>query len=129
MSNKSKGSNNERELLRLFTEHGWRGVRVAGSGVNEESPCDLIVGKKGEKKLGIEAKSTRKNIQYIKKSQMSDFMVFSEIMGLTPVIAVKFIREGWLFIKPSDMRDSGENWAISIDEIKVDGKRIGQLTG
>ena len=42
MSNKSKGSNNERELLRLFTEHGWRGVRVAGSGVNEESPCDLI---------------------------------------------------------------------------------------
>src|SRR3990167_1087812 len=114
MSNKHKGSNNERELLKMFSENGWRAVRVAGSGVNEESPCDLIAGRVG-KKLAIECKSTRKNIQYITKSQINDFIVFSEIIGLTPIIAIKFFREGWLFISPYSMRDSGNNWVISLE--------------
>ncbi|HLD98315.1 MAG TPA: Holliday junction resolvase Hjc [Candidatus Nanoarchaeia archaeon] len=126
MGNKHKGSNNERELLKMFSGYGWRAARVAGSGVNEESPCDLIAGKKG-KKLAIECKSTRKNIQYISKSQMSDFIVFSEIMGLKPVIAIKFLREGWIFLAPSKLRDTGNNWAISLEDAKSKGKRIGQL--
>ncbi|MEM3113489.1 MAG: Holliday junction resolvase Hjc [Candidatus Pacearchaeota archaeon] len=126
MGNKNKGSNNERELLKLFSENGWRAARVAGSGIGEESPCDLIAGKIG-KKLAIECKSTRKNIQYIPKQQISDFIVFSEIMGLTPIIAVKFFREGWLFIAPGKLRDTGNNWAISLEDAKIHGKRIGQL--
>ena len=128
MANKSKGSNNERELLRLFTENNWRGVRVAGSGIGDESPCDLIVGKKG-KKLGIEAKSTKKTTQYISKSQMSDFIVFCNIMGLTPVIAIKFFREGWLFLNPKKLRSTGNNFVISLEDAKKKGKRMGQLIG
>lgn len=130
MANKHKGSNAERELLRLFTEHNWKGVRVAGSGISDESPCDLIVGKENKsKKLAIEAKSTRKNIQYISKSQMNDFIVFSNIMGLKPIIAIKFLREGWLFLDPKKLRDTGNNFAISLEDAKKKGKRIGQLVG
>lgn len=128
MSNKHKGSNNERELLKLFSESGWRAARVAGSGVNDESPCDLIAGKAG-KKLAIECKSTRKNIQYISKVQISDFVVFASIMGLKPIIALKFLREGWLFVDPKALRDTGNNWAISLDDAKTSGKRFGQLVG
>ena len=127
MANKHKGSNNERELLKMFSENGWRAARVAGSGVNEESPCDLIAGKAG-RKLAIECKSTRKNTQYITKEQISDFIVFSSIMDLSPVIAVKFLREGWLFIAPGKLRDAGKNWAVSLEEAKIYGKRFGQLT-
>jgi uncharacterized protein RhaS with RHS repeats len=48
MSNKSKGSRAERELLQIFTDQSWRAARVAGSGVNENTFCDLIAGKSGK---------------------------------------------------------------------------------
>ena len=126
MANKHKGSNNERELLKKFSEDGWRAARVAGSGVNDDSPCDLIAGKPGLK-LAIECKSTRKTTQYISKEQMNDFIVFSEIMGLKPLIAIKFLREGWLFVNPSDMKDAGKSWAIKLEYAKSIGRRFGQL--
>jgi len=46
-----------------------------------------------------------------------------------PVIALKFLREGWLFIAPGKLRDVGKNWAVSLDEAKSIGKRFGQLLG
>ena len=49
MSNKAKGANIERELVKIFTEKSWRAVRVAGSGIGEDSPCDIIAGKSGKK--------------------------------------------------------------------------------
>jgi len=50
-------------------------------------------------------------------------------MDLNPVIAVKFLREGWLFFSPRKMRETGSSWAISVEEAKKEGKRIGQLVG
>ena len=47
MSNKSKGSNAERELYQMFVDNNFRCVRVAGSGVMENADCDIIAGKKG----------------------------------------------------------------------------------
>ena len=64
--NKSKGSKIERELLKLFTEHTWRAVRVAGSGVNDDSPCDLIAGKAKRRGYTVEVKSSKKNIISLK---------------------------------------------------------------
>ena len=127
MSNKSKGSNAERELVSLFTEHGWRAVRVAGSGVNDESPCDMIVGKLGNKGYTIEAKSSRSNYIYIKKSQIEDFFLFSSTIGLTPVIAVRFTYEGWLFLSPEQLVDSGKNWVVARKKAKLEGKKFGQF--
>ena len=127
MSNKAKGSNAERELLRLFTEQGWRAVRTAGSGVNDDSPCDLIVGKLGKRGCAIEAKSSRKNTIYISKTQIEDFILFSSVIGLTPVIAVRFTYEGWLFLEPTFLKDSGKNWAISRQNAQSSGKRFSQF--
>ena len=49
MSNKQKGSKAERELYQMFIENNFRAVRVAGSGMMENTACDLIAGKKGKK--------------------------------------------------------------------------------
>lgn len=127
MSNKSKGSKAERELLDIFTQHGWRAVRVAGSGVNDNSPCDLIAAKIGLKGHTIEAKSSKSKNIYIKKSQIEDFMLFSKTLGLNPVIALRFNYEGWLFIHPEQLRDSGKNFVASLDAAKKDGKRFSQF--
>lgn len=127
MSNKTKGSNAERELVKIFTEQGWRAVRVAGSGVGEESPCDIIVGKIGRRGYTIEAKSSKKNRIYITKSQIEDFILFSSVIGLPPVIAVRFNYEGWIFLKPEQLEDSGKFWVVSLKKAKAEGKRFGQF--
>ena len=126
-SNKAKGSNAERELLNLFTEQGWRAVRVAGSGVNEDSPCDLLAAKIGRKGFAIEAKSSKKNSIYITKNQIEDFLVFANTIGLKPAIAVRFAYEGWLFLDPRHLRDSGKNWVVSKDVAKSKGLKFSQF--
>jgi len=127
MSNKQKGSKSERELLRLFTEQGWRAARVAGSGIHEDSPCDLIAGKIGRKGFAVEAKSSKKNRIYITKKQIEEFVLFSSMIGLKPVIAVRFNREGWLFLNPKFLENSGVNWVVSLDRARSKGKRFGQF--
>jgi len=126
MSNKAKGSRAERELLDMFTDQTWRAARVAGSGVNENTFCDVIAGK-GGKTYAIEAKSSKNPRIYITKQQISDFMQFCDVMGMIPVVAVRFNREGWLFLEPKQLEDSGVNWVVNLKKAKVDGKRFGQF--
>ena len=127
MSNKAKGSKTERELVKLFTEQGWRAVRVAGSGIGEDSPCDLIAAKSGRKGFAVEVKSSRKTNIYITKEQINDFILFSNIIGLKPVIAARFNREGFIFVEPKHLKDTGKYWALSLKTAKVKGKRFSQF--
>lgn len=127
MSNKAKGSKAERELLQIFTDNSWRAVRVAGSGVNDNSPCDLLAAKLGKKGFTIEAKSSKSTSIYISKEQIQDFVTFSHILGLTPVIATRFNREGWFFIRPEQLKDSGKNWVVSLAHVKFEGLRFSQF--
>ena len=122
--NKAKGSKAERELFEIFVEHGYRAVRVAGSGTMENADCDLIAGKRGNRKYAIEAKSSKTPNKYITKEQISKFTIFSDIFGLVPVVALRFNREGWFFIKPSQLRDCGKNWCISLEEARTKAKRF-----
>ncbi|MAH03507.1 hypothetical protein CMI39_01830 [Candidatus Pacearchaeota archaeon] len=125
--NKSKGSKTERELFQKFIDDGrYRVVRVAGSGTMENADCDLIAGKKGNK-FAIEVKSSKKPIKYISKEQIEKFLVFSDIFGLKPVIALRFNREGWLFINPKYLKDTGKNWVISLEEAQKKGKKFSQF--
>ncbi len=127
MSNKAKGSKAERELLDILTENGWRAVRVAGSGVNDNSPCDIMAAKLGKKGFVIEAKSSKKSTIYITKAQIEDFVLFASIIGLKPAIALRFNYEGWLFISPEQLKDTGKYFAVSKETAKCQGKRFSQF--
>jgi len=127
MSNKAKGSRVERELIKLFTENSWRAVRVAGSGIGEDSPCDLIAAKLNKKAHAIEVKSSKKSIVYITKQQIEDFILFSNIIGLKPILALRFNREGWLFLDPKNLKDTGKYWSVSLKTAKEKGKRFAQF--
>jgi Holliday junction resolvase len=127
MSNKSKGANAERELVKLFTEHGWRAARVAGSGVNDDSPCDIIAGKMGRGGYAVEAKSSKKDRIYITKSQIEDFLLFASMIGSNAVLAIRFNREGWLFVKPEMLEDSGKYFVVSLKNARNQGKRFAQF--
>jgi Holliday junction resolvase len=125
--NKAKGTRYENELYDIFIQAGYRCIRCAGSGTKSESYADLIAGKAGAGKYCIEAKSSKAAIKYITKEQIEQFIIFAEIFGLTPVVALRFNREGWLFINPDQLRDSGKNYAISLEDAKQIGKRFGQF--
>jgi Holliday junction resolvase len=125
--NKAKGSKIERELFDIFIKNNYRCVRVAGSGVMENADCDLLAGKAGNKKYAIEVKSSKKPVKYISKKQIDNFIVFCLIFDLTPVVALRFNREGWIFIYPKDLRDAGKNWAITLEEAKEKGKKFSQF--
>jgi len=126
--NKAKGSKVERELFQMFVDNNFRAVRVAGSGVMENADCDIIAGKKGGgRKYCIEVKSSKKPIKYITKEQISSFMIFSEIFGLKPVVAVRFNREGWFFLNPKNLEDSGKNFVISLEKARKKGRRFSQF--
>lgn len=127
MSNKAKGSRVERELIKLFTENSWRAIHVAGSGIGEDSPCDLIAAKLNKRAHAIEVKSTKKSTVYIKKEQIGDFILFSNLIGLKPVIALRFNYEGWLFLDPKHLKDTGKYWAVSLKTAKEKGRRFAQF--
>jgi Holliday junction resolvase len=126
-ANKAKGSKAERDLVKMFTEHGWRAVRVAGSGVGDESPCDILAAKANHHGFTVECKSSKKTTIYITKEQINDFVLFSHMIGLTPVLAAKFNYEGWLFISPDHLKDTGKYWALSLKTAKEKGKRFSQF--
>jgi Holliday junction resolvase len=127
MSNKAKGSKSERELVEMFTQQGWRAARVAGSGVNDNSPCDIFAGKVGKQGCVVECKSSKKTRIYITRSQIEDFVKFGHMMGLRTVIAARFNREGWFFLETSQLEDTGANWVVSLELCKTQGKRFGQF--
>lgn len=127
MSNKAKGANTERELLHKLLIEGYMAVRIAGSGLLPEPSCDLIVGK-FRKKFAIECKSVKSDKKYLDKKQIEDFMIFSEIFGLKPLLAVRFNREGWFFIKPKDiMKTKKGGLSVSLELARKKGKRFGQV--
>lgn len=127
MSNKEKGSRVERELIKLFTENSWRAARIAGSGVGEDSPCDIIAAKLGKKAHAIECKSSKKQIIYITKAQVEDFILFSSIIGLKPVIATRFNHQGWLFVDPKHLKDTGKYFSMPLKIAQEQGKRFAQF--
>ncbi len=110
----------------MFIDNNYRAVRVAGSGTMENADCDLLAGKIG-KKYAIEAKSTKSHNKYISKEQIENFLIFSEIFALAPVLAIRFNREGWFFISPNQLENSGKNLVISLDSAKKNGKRFSQF--
>jgi Holliday junction resolvase len=123
MGNKEKGAAAERELYHMFCEAGFKCVRVAGSGTMEETSCDLIVGK-FKNKYCVEVKSCKSKKRYLDKNQIEQFLIFSEIFGLTPILAVRFNREGWYFIKPHQLEKTENGLAISLEDAKKIGKRF-----
>ncbi len=126
MGNKEKGANAERELYQMFIENNFRAVRVAGSGMMENTSCDLIAGRKN-KKYCIECKASKKTSKYITKEQVEDFIVFSEIFGLKPVIAVRFNHKGWFFLNPKELEETEKNWCITLEEAQEKGRRFSQF--
>jgi len=117
---KKRGIAAERELLHMLWDKGFACCRVAGSGCVPEPSCDLLAGNV-KKRYAIECKTSRKKKKYLEKQQISEFKLFAEKFGLQPLLAIRFIHNGWWFIEPEKLDDTGKGLAMSLDDIQKKG--------
>ena len=119
-SRKRLGSDAERELCHIFINNNFRVIRSAGSGTLTNAECDLVVASK-KKAYCIESKSTRKGGVYIPKDRMIEFLKFAEDTNFNPLIALRFIRENWIFVKPEQFNSEGNTYGITLNRAKKEG--------
>lgn len=114
MSRKSKGINAERELIHMFWKNGWAAVRVAGSGANKYPSPDILAAKSA-RKLAIEAKTTKDDVKYFTKEEISQILTFSSIFGAEAWLALKFKGYDWFFMSLEDIKATGSCYAVSAE--------------
>ena len=108
---KRKGTNAERELIKLFWGIGWAAVRVAGSGSMQFPSPDLLVGNK-IRRLAIEVKTTKEEKKYFSKADIKQLLVFSSFFGAESWLAIKFLHSEWVFVNPEDLENTKENFVF-----------------
>ena len=127
MSLKSKGTNAERDLVRLFWSVGWAAIRSAGSGSMHYPSPDVLVGNK-IRKLAIEAKATKDVKKYIPKEDLADLINFSSYFGAEPWVAIKFSGTPWVFVNPEDLKDSGNCYVFTKKDMATKGLSFEEIT-
>ncbi|MCM2324965.1 MAG: Holliday junction resolvase Hjc [Candidatus Woesearchaeota archaeon] len=123
---KIKGSNAERELIRLFWGIGWAAIRSAGSGSMHYPSPDVLAGNK-IRRLALEAKATKDDKKYFSMEDIAQLKNFSNYFGAEPWIAIKFDRKDWVFINPDDLKSTGENFAFYLKDLE-NGLSFEELT-
>jgi Holliday junction resolvase len=124
MDTKAKGTNAERELIHMFWDKDFAGLRVAGSGSMKYPSPDIIIGN-NLRKLAIEVKRPGKAYQHLEKKQIEDLKLFSRIFGAEPWIAVKF--KEWLFLTIEDLNKTETSYSITKDTAERKGLSFEQL--
>lgn len=120
MSRKSKGINAERDLVHSFWSNGVPAIRVAGSG-SSKYPCpDLLVGNSNQK-FAIESKITKETKKYFTKKEIEELKNFSNMYGASPIIAIKFNKSEWFFLKINELDETEKNLVIDIKNAKLKG--------
>lgn len=118
-----RGASAERELIKMLEKNGFAVVRSAGS-----KKVDIIAGN-GRLFLCIEVKSTKNNCVYFSQEDMDKLLDFSLRFGGKPIIAVKFINNGWYFFYPENLTKSGKNYKLSLQKAIHSGRRFEEVIG
>lgn len=125
---KAKGSNAERELIRLFWNNKWVALRVAGSG-SASYPCPDILASNASRVLAIECKSSGELSRHVPKLQVEDLITFAKGFGAEPWIGARFNDMKWAFFSPEDLKKTGTGFSVSVKMVKEKGLSFEQLLG
>lgn len=123
---KSKGSAAERDLIHKFWAGGWAAVRVAGSGSTQFPSPDLLVGN-SKRKLALEVKAISNHKKYFPKDEVSSLEYFAEKFGAEAWLVIKFDREGYYFIQPSNLKITTSSFVATLDICKEKGLSFEKL--
>ena len=114
---KRKGSNAERELVKMFWANNYGCIRSAGSGSMHFPSPDLLAANK-IRRLAIEVKATKENKKYFPRDEIKQLINFSQYFGAEAWLAIKFTGKKWVFVNPEDLDDTGNNFVFRSDSHK-----------
>jgi len=121
-----RGSQAERDLVRLFWRHGVGAVRVAGSGSTGLPSADVVAG--GPAGLAvIEVKTTSSDRAYVPIGEIESLRRLSAALGASAWIVVKFKRHrrGVFFALPlEEVRTSGAGAQVTLELVERRGVRV-----
>ena len=129
---KRKGTRAERELLHLFHDYGWMGVRTAGSGSTSLLAPDLLVGN-GKRHLAIECKSIARRSKYFYEAELKQISDFGKKFGAEAWVGIRFDKIKWFFIEVKDIKKGkkgkGKCYVITFDFVRKKGFTFKELIG
>jgi len=120
ISQKAKGSNAERELVKFFNEAGWGAIRIAGSGSSRYPSPDILAGN-AVRRVAIECKITKEQKKYFDYAEIEQLRTFSQKFGAESWLGIKFPGEEWHFLMLEDLEKTGEMFAVSVESAKRKG--------
>lgn len=122
---KRKGTRYERELIHILWDEGYAAVRSAGSGSMQYPSPDIVAGN-GKNFLAIEVKVREKLPLYITAEKLRELVMFSNLFGAKPVVALKIKNEKWRFFEPEMLIETENGYKIS-KENYYSGKELGEI--
>lgn len=128
VNSNSKGDRRERELVNRLDDRGCEVMRAPASGsATERELPDVLAGKSGEFHV-IEAKSSAGDPIYLDAQEVQDLEKFAQGFGGTALIAVRFDREPWFFLRPGvcHVTDSG-NYRVKLETAEQEGLTLEEL--
>ena len=112
MSRKPLGIVAERELVHIMQDNGFSAIRVAGSGSTKAPSTDILAGN-GKRLFSFECKSIRTGYRYIPEKEMVEFLQFSHNFGAESWVAIRFMRQPWVFLRPADLTKTEKHYGIT----------------
>ena len=129
----TKGTDDERALVRLLWKHGFAALRAPASGGATPMPRpDILAGNSRlHLQIAVEVKTTKDSTLYVPDQSVKQLLVFAQRFGCQPMLAVKFKgkRLPWLFVKPNELeRLSSWGYRLSLERVVKIGTTIESLT-
>ncbi len=122
---KRKGVKFERDLIHALWNEGFAAVRAAGSG-SSSYPSPDIIASNGKTTIAIEAKVRERLPLYISGEKLRELVMFSNLFGAKPVIALKLKKAKWRFFEIDILEKTENGYKIS-DKTFPLGKELGEI--
>lgn len=113
-----KGIREERTVIQIFEENGYKATRIPASGGRTQRALPDVIAGNRRRYYAVEVKSSKNDYIYIREEQIQELIEFAHGFGATPIVVVKFT---WKPYKVFDIieletTDSG-NYVIRRDNI------------
>jgi Holliday junction resolvase len=128
MQRYGKGARGERELIGIFSEHGFSVIRAAGSGVSSTSPPDILLFKRG-KQFALECKAWNGGRVAIEHDKYDALKRWEDNSGITTMIAWKVPYRGWYLAYLSELERNPASYSITRSRIELIDRRLEDILG
>jgi Holliday junction resolvase len=125
MSLYAKGARSERELMELLAQRGFSVVRSAGSGVGYAAP-DILAFRRGIA-YAFECKAWAGKRIAISGEKFAQLKQWEGNTGINVLVGWRIARQGWRFFYLSELRESGENYAMQLEHALKAGKTLEEI--